>query len=181
MKSKPLTNHSLAVTFQTDHIIEWSPFWTFQLGALPSKWNISYTHPCRAYAPTDISPQKKALVFLSKSNQILPFSGDGLLSLPWNRRATSFLHSNQANPLFPPATSSSWKIRTSILSPSEILLLLSGLHPCHSKVCCCNKSRLLKYMCVPSVTGWFGAEERLDLIKSSLCSKSSCGSPFHSE
>ena len=126
-------------------------------------------------------PEESVWPFFSSPNKILPFPGNGLLSLLWSTRATSCLHSNQANPLFPPATFSSWKIQTSILSPSEALLLLSGLHPCHSKVCCCNKNRLLKCMCVPSVTGWFGAEESLDLIKSSLCSKSSCGSPFHSE
>ena len=81
MKSKPLTNHSLAVTFQTDHIIEWSPYWTFQLGALnvlPSIWNISYTHPCRAYSPTDVSSQKKVFG-LSFQAQIKYFLFQGMV------------------------------------------------------------------------------------------------------
>lgn len=101
--------------------------------------------------------------FFPSLNQLLLFQE--MVFWVWDTRATSFLHSNQANPLLPPATSSSWKIWTSILSLSETLLLLSGLHPCHCKVCRCNKSRFLKYMCVPSVAGWFGAEER---IRSSL-------------
>ena len=137
------------------------------------------------------SPEESVWSFFPSPNQLLPFSGNGLLSLLWDMRATSFQHSNQANPLLPPATSYSLKIWASILSPSETLLLLSGLHPCHSKVYCWNKSRILKYMCVPSVAGWFGAEERLDQINIYLLKhksdqvfpllKSSCGSPFYSE
>ena len=110
MKSKPLTNHSLAVTFQTDHITEWSPYWTFQLCALnilPSKWKISYTHPWRAYSPIDIFRQRKAFG-LSFQVQINYFLFQGMVfwvfSEIWEQHLSSILIRQTRCYLQPPLT-----------------------------------------------------------------------------
>lgn len=164
MKSKPLTNHSLAVTFQTDHIIEWSPYWTFQLCALnilPSKWKIYYAHPCRSLLPTDIFSRRKVFgLSFQKSKSNYYFFREWSFEFEIREQHLSCILIRQTHCyLQPPLPHGRSEPPSSLcLKP---LLLLSGLHPCHCKVCRCNKSRFLKYMCVPSVAGWFGAEERI--------------------